>query len=175
MQNVLCAAVGIASHQHGLEACTVYADRSVCSCRHSKSSAWVRSTYRRTASPPPTTFRRFPRPENFGKLIKQTFHNFQNALQTRTDRNMVKSSNPNASSTWLTSLCPRTHASPQTCHHFASSVLAVLVCRSVCAQKAKTNIKYSVNTHNRLRYVVTNSPNYRLCTGTYVRFSLLSV
>ena len=34
-----------ASHQHGSEACTVYADRTVCSCRHSKSSAWVRSMY----------------------------------------------------------------------------------------------------------------------------------
>ena len=28
-----------------LEACTVYGDRTVCSCRHSKSSAWVRSMY----------------------------------------------------------------------------------------------------------------------------------
>ena len=41
MENVLCAAVGTASHQHGLEACTVYGDCTVCSCRHSKSSAWV--------------------------------------------------------------------------------------------------------------------------------------
>ena len=39
METVLCAAVGTASHQHGSEACTVYADRTVCSCRHSKSSA----------------------------------------------------------------------------------------------------------------------------------------
>jgi len=43
METVLCAAVGTASHQHGLEACTVYGDRTVCSCRHSKSSALVRS------------------------------------------------------------------------------------------------------------------------------------
>jgi len=43
METVLCAAVGTASHQHWLEACTVYVDRTVCSCRHSKSSAWVRS------------------------------------------------------------------------------------------------------------------------------------
>ena len=35
---------------------------------------------------------------------------------------MVKSSNPKASSTCLIFLCPRT---PQTCHHSASSVLAV--------------------------------------------------
>jgi hypothetical protein len=34
-----------ASHQHGLAACTVYGDSTVCSCRHSKSSAWVRSMY----------------------------------------------------------------------------------------------------------------------------------
>ena len=39
IKTVLCAAVGTASHQHGLEACTVYGDRTVCSCRHSKSSA----------------------------------------------------------------------------------------------------------------------------------------
>ena len=68
IKTILCAAVGTASHQHGLEAntvyadrtvcscryskssagleaCTVYADRTVCSCRHSKSSAWVRSMY----------------------------------------------------------------------------------------------------------------------------------
>jgi len=35
----MCAAVGTASHQHGLEACTVYGDRTVCSCRHSKTPA----------------------------------------------------------------------------------------------------------------------------------------
>ena len=42
MATVLCTAVGTAGHQHGLEACTVYGDRTVCSCRHSRSSAWVR-------------------------------------------------------------------------------------------------------------------------------------
>jgi len=31
--------------QQELEVCTVYGDRTVCSCRHSKSSAWVRSMY----------------------------------------------------------------------------------------------------------------------------------
>ena len=40
---------------------------------------------------------------------------------------MVKSSSLNASSTWLILLSPRTHASPQTCHHSASSVLAVRI------------------------------------------------
>jgi len=40
-----CATVGTASHQHGLEACTVYGDHTVCRCRHRKSSAWVRSMY----------------------------------------------------------------------------------------------------------------------------------
>ena len=34
---LLCAAVGIASHQHRLEACTVFGDPTVCSCRHRKS------------------------------------------------------------------------------------------------------------------------------------------
>jgi len=57
-------------------------------------------------------------------------HKFQNALQDKTGRNMVKSRNPKAPSTLITFFCPRTHASPQTCHHFASSLLAVrIVCR----------------------------------------------
>ena len=37
IETVLCAAEGTASQQHGLEAC------AVCSCRHRKSAAWVRS------------------------------------------------------------------------------------------------------------------------------------
>jgi len=41
---LLCAAVGTASHQHGLQAHAVCGDPTVCSCRHSKSSAWVTST-----------------------------------------------------------------------------------------------------------------------------------
>ena len=45
METLLCAAVNTASHQHGLEACAVYGEPTVCSCRHSKSSAWVRSMY----------------------------------------------------------------------------------------------------------------------------------
>ena len=45
METVLCAAVGTASYQHWLEACTVYADCTVCSCRHSKTSGRVRSMY----------------------------------------------------------------------------------------------------------------------------------
>jgi len=36
VETVLCAAVGTVSDQRGLEACTVYGDRTVCSCRHSK-------------------------------------------------------------------------------------------------------------------------------------------
>jgi hypothetical protein len=38
----MCAAVGTEIHQHGLEACTMYGNRTVCSCRHSKSSACTR-------------------------------------------------------------------------------------------------------------------------------------
>jgi len=64
--------------------------------------------------------------KKFGKLKKQTVHEFQNARQARMGRNMVRSSSPNASSTWLIFLCPRTHASPQTFHHSASSDLTVL-------------------------------------------------
>ena len=52
---------------------------------------------------------------------------FQNARQARAGHNMVKSSSPNAPSTWLIFLCPHIHASPQTCHHSASSILAVLI------------------------------------------------
>ena len=44
-ETLLCAAIGTESHQRGLEACTVYGDRTVCSCRHSKLSACVRSMY----------------------------------------------------------------------------------------------------------------------------------
>ena len=45
IENLLCAAVGIAGDQYGFEACTVCGDTSVCSCRHSKTSIWVRSMY----------------------------------------------------------------------------------------------------------------------------------
>jgi len=45
IETLLCAAVGTASYQHGLEACTVYGDHTVHSCRHSKLSAWARSMY----------------------------------------------------------------------------------------------------------------------------------
>jgi len=45
IEMLLCAAVGTASPQHGTEICTVYAEPTVCSCRHSKSSAWARSMY----------------------------------------------------------------------------------------------------------------------------------
>ena len=41
IETLLCVTVGTASHQLVL-ACTVYGDTTVCSCGHSKSSAWVR-------------------------------------------------------------------------------------------------------------------------------------
>ena len=70
----------------------------------------------------------YPRPEKkFGKLKKQTVRKFQNANQARTGRNMVKFSSPNAPSIWLIFLCACTHASLQTCHHSASSILAVRI------------------------------------------------
>ena len=43
VETLLCAAVGTASHQYRLEAGTVCGDRTVYSCRHSKSSAWIRN------------------------------------------------------------------------------------------------------------------------------------
>jgi hypothetical protein len=51
-------------------------------------------------------------PKKIWKLNKYTVYKFQNARQLRTGRNMVKFS-PNAHSTRLIFLCPRTHASPQ--------------------------------------------------------------
>jgi len=73
---------------------------------------------------------------------------------------MVKFSSPNAPSTWLIFLCPRTHASAQTCHHSASSVLAVRIsCRVVAVftfRKRKRRMEKSVNTHNRLKYFLTH-------------------
>jgi hypothetical protein len=39
IKTLQCAAVGTASDQHELEACSVYGDPTVCSCRHSKLSA----------------------------------------------------------------------------------------------------------------------------------------
>jgi len=45
IETLLSEAVTTARHQNGLEACTVYADPTVCSCRHSNSSAWARSKY----------------------------------------------------------------------------------------------------------------------------------
>ena len=45
VERLLCAAICTASHQHVLEACTVCGDPTVCSCRHSKPSACVRSMY----------------------------------------------------------------------------------------------------------------------------------
>ena len=60
-------------------------------------------------------------------------HKFPNARQARMGHNMVKSRSPNAPSTWLIFLCPHTYASPQTCHHSASSVFGVQVSCCVIA------------------------------------------
>ena len=45
METLLCAAVGTASYQNRLKACTAYGDPAVCSCRHKKLSVQVRSMY----------------------------------------------------------------------------------------------------------------------------------
>jgi hypothetical protein len=73
--------------------------------------------------------RGWPRPE------KKNWKNQRNkefiSLKTRAKRERASSS-PNASSTWLIFLFPRTHASPPTCNHSASSVLAVRIsCRVI--------------------------------------------
>jgi len=47
---------------------------------------------------------------------------------------MVKSSSPNGPSAWLIFLCARTHASPQTCPHSVSSILAVRISCRVIAE-----------------------------------------
>ena len=43
MNTVMCAAMGTASRQYGLEAGTFYGDCTVCSCKHSNSSVWIRN------------------------------------------------------------------------------------------------------------------------------------
>jgi hypothetical protein len=42
---VLLTVITVPINRHATEACAVYADCTVCSCRHSKSSAWVRNMY----------------------------------------------------------------------------------------------------------------------------------
>jgi hypothetical protein len=58
-----------------------------------------------------------PRPEENWKFKETTVHKFQNVRHERTGRNTVKSSSPNAPSTWLIFLCPPTHASLQNLPH----------------------------------------------------------
>jgi len=48
-------------------------------------------------------------------------------MHTKQEQAMVKPSSPNTSRTSLIFLCLCTHASPPTCHHFASSILAVRI------------------------------------------------
>jgi len=45
METLQRTAVGTASDQHGSAACSVYGDLTVCSCRHSKTSARVSGRY----------------------------------------------------------------------------------------------------------------------------------
>ena len=115
-------------------------------------------------------------PQKFRKIREQMVHKFKNPRQGRTGCNMVKSSSPNAPSTWFIFLCPRNHTSPQTCHHSASSVLAVRIsCHAIAVfmfRKQKRRMEKSVNTHNRLKYFLTKFSHYRWCTATYVWLSL---
>jgi hypothetical protein len=62
-------------------------------------------------------------------------HKFQNARKARTGRNMVKSSSPNAPSTWHIILFPCTHAAPPKLPPFlllAFSLLALVAAFSQC-------------------------------------------
>ena len=79
--------------------------------------------------------------------------------QARTGCNVVKSSGTNAPSNWFVFLCPSTHASTQTCHYSASSILAVPISCHVIAVfvfRKQRRMEKSVNTHNGLRYFLTN-------------------
>jgi hypothetical protein len=61
--------------------------------------------------------RGLPQPKKENWKINKMVHKFQNACQERTGCNMVKSSIPNAPSTWFIFLCPRTHAASIPCVH----------------------------------------------------------
>jgi len=85
--------------------------------------------------------------------------------------NMVKSSSPNVPSTSVIFLCLRTHTSPQTCHHSASSILTVqisccIIAMFVC-RKQQEEWSRRIPTIG-LAYFLTKLPYYNLCTGMYV-------
>jgi hypothetical protein len=65
-------------------------------------------------------------PKKNWKSKKHTVQKFQNVRQTRTGRNVVKSSSPIALSSWLI-FDPVLTLPRRTCHHSASSVLAVRI------------------------------------------------
>jgi len=88
-------------------------------------------------------------------------HNFQDARQARTGRNIVKYNSPNTPSTWdSSSFVPVPPLPRKLVNHSASSVLAVRNrCHLkvlFCVQKATRGRDRSVNTNNRLRYFLTN-------------------
>jgi hypothetical protein len=87
--------------------------------------------------------------------------------------NMVKSSSPNVPSTSVIFLCLRTHTSPQTCHHSASSILTVqisccIIAMFVC-RKQQEEWSRRIPTIG-LAYFLTKLPYYNLCTGMYGDF-----
>ena len=92
----------------------------------------------------------------------------KNARQARTGRDMVKSSSPNPSSTWLIFLFPRTHASPQTCQHSASSVLAVRITvvaalsHCLCSESPCVGCHWLA--HPPSLYVLSSTPHSRINT-----------
>jgi hypothetical protein len=101
---------------------------------------------------PPHALIQYPRftaaRKKIWNLKKSTVHKFQNARQARMGRNMVKSSSPNAPSTWLIFLAPPVHTLPsRTCFHSASSVLAVgISCRviAVCYTNITLYIAFGI-------------------------------
>ena len=82
---------------------------------------------------------------------------------------MLKSSSQNVPSTWLSFLLPRTHASPQTCHHSASSILAVRISCHVIAMVVFR--KQQEEWRNRW---IPKIGYYSLCTGKYVRMIFIA-
>jgi hypothetical protein len=84
----------------------------------------------------------FPSKKNL-KLKKLTVHKFQNAHQAKTGPNMVKSSSPNAPSTWLIFLCRRTHAKTSESRTFIRT-------REIRERERK----YAVNVHCSIQYTL---------------------
>jgi hypothetical protein len=90
-------------------------------------------------------------------------HKLQNARQARMDNNMVKSSRPNAPSTWLTILCSRTHAKTSE---------SVTFIRTRERQREKFHCKYT--TLCTVHFIITlfNVGNVLVCVIYQLNFTV---